>query len=178
MRTMIAVAAVAVCAAGLAAQDKKQYEIDGRFTAKFPNGPTAATKTAGGLTLNVLTADHDKGKGGLLVTYSDIPADKLKAPTPEQVLLSCRDALKKDFMLKFPEDEEKKDRKVEVVKDGKNAKLDIEGSRDMLSLKGFIVLSGDRLYQVYAYGPKEYVTGEEAKAFLASFKIDDAPPKK
>ena len=45
--------------------------------------------------------------------------------------------------------------------------------RDDWNLKGSIVLVGGRLYQVYVYGTKDFVTGKEADAFLMSFAITD-----
>src|SRR5215207_1120580 len=82
--------------AGLQAQDKK-YEKEGKFTAKFPNGPEQLTKSAGGLTVRAFVADYEKGKGGFLVTYSDLPAEGLKAPKPEQVLESGEKGLAENF---------------------------------------------------------------------------------
>src|SRR5262245_53845435 len=100
MRTMLAGLVLAVCAAGLTAQDKK-YEKEGKFTAKFPNGPAEQTKTAGGLTMHVFVADHEKGKGGYLVAYTDLPAEVLKAPKPEQVLESGEKGLVETFKAKI-----------------------------------------------------------------------------
>ena len=166
MRTMLAVAALAVCAAGLTAQDDKKYEKDGKFSVKFPNGPIQRTVSAGGLKLNIFLADFDKGKGGFLVTYADLPSEKLKAPTPDQVLDSGKKGLEDDFKLKNV--------KAEATEFGpqKYKARRISGDRDELHLRGTIVLVGTRLYQVYVFGAKDFVTGKEADEFLGSFKID------
>ncbi len=167
MRTILAGALVLMCAAGLSGQDKKEYEKAGKFTAKFPTGPEKQTKSAGGLTLNVFLAPHDKDKGGFMVVYSDLPVEKLKAPTPDQVLDSCKKALEDDFKLK--------DVKAEPVAFGakKLPARKISGTRDELNLRGTLVLSGARLYQVYVFGSKEFVGSKEADAFLESFAVTD-----
>ena len=167
MRTILAVAVLAVCAAGLTGQDDKKYEKDGKFTAKFPSGPTKQIKSAGGLTLHMFLAEQPKGKGGYLITYADIPAEKLKAPTPDQVLQACEQALKDDFTAK-------------VTKSGATAfgakkypARELTAERDMWNMRGTVVLVGTRLYQVYVFGEKDFVAGKEADAFLASFAITD-----
>lgn len=167
MRTILAVAVLAGCAAGLTAQDDKRYEKDGKFTAKFPTPATAKAVTAGGLTLQVVLADFEKGKGGFMVTYCDLPPEKLKAPTPEQVLASSEAGLKENF-------------KATVTKSGattfgpkKYPAREITAEREMWNLRGTVVLVGSRMYQVYVFGEKEFVTGKEADAFLASFAITD-----
>jgi hypothetical protein len=167
MRTILAVAVLALGAAGLSGQDDKRYEKEGKFTAKFPTTPRVQTKTAGGLTLHVVYADQEKDKGGFLVVYSDIPAEKLKAPTPDQVLESGKKALEEDFKLKNVKADP------DAFGPKKYPARNITGDREQLSLKGKIVLVGNRLYQVYAFGPKEFVTGKEADDFLASFAITD-----
>lgn len=167
MRTILAVAVLAIGAAGLTGQDDKKYEKDGKFTAKFPNGPTHQAKSAGGLTVNMYLADYEKGKGGFLVVYTDLPAEKLKAPTPDQVLSSSEQALKDDF-------------KAKITKSGatthgakKYPAREIVAEREEWNLRGTLVLVGTRLYQVYVYGPKDFVTGKDANDFLASFSVKD-----
>src|SRR5262249_13148545 len=101
MRKILAVVVLAVFATALPAQDKVDTAKDGKFNAKFPNGPTVLKKTAGGLTLNTYRADYDKGKGGYVVFYTDIPPEVLKAPQPGQVLETAENALKDDFKAKI-----------------------------------------------------------------------------
>jgi hypothetical protein len=165
MRTILTMTVLAVSAAALTGQDDKKFEKDGKFTAKFPTPPTPQVKMAQGLTLHVLLADHEKGKGGFLVTYADLPAEKLKAPTPDQVLDSGKKALEDDFKLKNV--------KAEPTKVGKHPGRTISGDRDDFNLRGTIVLAGNRLYQVYVFGPKDFVDGMVAKDFIASFTITD-----
>lgn len=167
MRTIFAVAVLALGATGLAAQDDKKYEKEGKFTAKFPTGPAQQTKTAGGLTLHVFTSDFEKGKGGFMVTYSDLPPEVLKAPKPEQVLESSEKGLVENFKAKIT--------KSGAIKFGAKQypAREIIAERDDFHLRGKIVLVGSRLYQVYVFGQKDFTMGKEAEAFLASFAITD-----
>jgi hypothetical protein len=167
MRTMLAVALLAVLAAGLAAQDKQKYEKDGKFTAKFPTEAKAVTKTAGGLTLHAVLAESTKGKSGYLVTYSDLPPETLKAPKPEQVLESSEKGLVENFRAKIT--------KSEAIKFGTKQypAREITAERTDFHLHGKIILVGNRLYQVYVFGSKEFTTNKEAEAFLMSFAITD-----
>jgi hypothetical protein len=167
MRTILAVAVLAVGAAGLSGQDDKKYEKDGKFTAKFPTAPRVVNKTAMGLTLTAVVSEQEKDKGGFMVIYADIPQDKLKAPTPDQVLDSGKKGLEEDFKLKNVKADP------DAFGPKKYPARNITGDRDQLNLKGKIVLVGNRLYQVYAFGPKDFVTSKEADAFLASFAITD-----
>jgi hypothetical protein len=167
MRTILAVAALALATAGLTAQDDKKYEKEGKFTAKFPNGPAQQTKTAGGLTMKIFLADYMKGKGGFMVTYSDLPPEVLKAPKPEQVLESSEKGLVENFKAKIT--------KSAPIKFG--AKMlparEIVAERDEFHLRGTIVLVGNRLYQVYVFGAKDFTMSKDADDFLASFAITD-----
>lgn len=167
MRTILAVAVLALCAAGLTAQDDKKYEKEGKFTAKFPNGPAQQTKSAGGLTLRIFLADFEKGKGGFMVTFSDLPAEVLKAPKPEQVLESSEKGLVENFKAKIT--------KSGAIKFGAKQlpAREIVAERDEFHLRGTIVLVGNRLYQVYVFGQKDFTTSKEADAFLMSFAITD-----
>ena len=167
MRTILAVALLAVGAAGLSGQDDKKYEKEGKFTAKFPTAPRVVTKSAMGLTLTVVVSEQEKDKGGYMVIYTDIPPEKVKAPTPDQVLDSGKKALEEDFKLKNVKADP------DAFGPKKYPARNITGDREQLSLKGKIVLVGNRLYQVYAFGPKEFVSGKETDEFLASFAITD-----
>jgi hypothetical protein len=167
MRTIFAVAVFALCAAGLTAQDDKKYEKEGKFTAKFPNGPAQTTKSAGGLTLRVFLADFDKGKGGFMVTYSDLPPEVLKAPKPEQVLESSEKGLVDNFKAKIT--------KSGAIKFGPKMypAREIVAEREEFHTRGMIVLVGSRLYQVYVFGAKDFTASKEADEFLKSFAITD-----
>jgi hypothetical protein len=166
MRTILAAVVVGAGAAGLAAQDKK-YERDGKFAAAFPAAPTVRTAAAGGLALTFVSTEVDMGKSAFVVVYNDIPPDKLKAPTPEQVLASSEQALKDDAKMKNV--------KATPTAFGpkKYPAREITAERDDRHIRGTVVLAGNRLYQVYVLGSKEFTTSKEADAFLASFAITD-----
>ena len=102
MRKILAVAMLAVFATSLTAQpDKVDTVKDGKFKAKFPNGPVAFKKSAGGLAVPGYRADFEKGKGGYVVFFTDLPPEVLKAPQPAKVLEIAENALKDDFKAKI-----------------------------------------------------------------------------
>jgi hypothetical protein len=172
MRKLIAVLALAAFAGALAAQPKAvDTAKEGKFTAKFPTGPRAETKTAGGLTLHIYAADHEKGKGGFTVIYGDLPPEVLKAPKPEQVLESAGKGLKEYFKADVKESKATTfGAKKYPARDIRAEKTDVTGQ---WNLRGKLVLAGNRLYQVYVYGPKDFLDSKAADDFLASFQITD-----
>ena len=167
VRTMVVLAALLACAVCLNADDAKKYEKDGKFTAKFPTAPDVKSAKAGGLTLNVIVSEAPGGKGGYMITYSDIPADKLKAPTPEQVLESSEKGLAENFKAKITKSS------ATQLGPKKLPAREITAERDEFNLRGTIVLSGDRLYQVYTFGTKDFTASKEATDFLASFAVTE-----
>lgn len=172
MRKLIAVLMVTLFAAALSAQPKAvDTAKQGKFTAKFPAGLREETKTAGGMTLHVYTAEFDKGKGGFMVTYSDLPPAVLKAPKPDQILESAEKGLKEFFKANV------KESKATTVGDKKYPARDIRAEKtDVVgkwNLRGKLVLAGNRLYQVYVYGPKDFLDGKDASDFLSSFQITE-----
>ena len=40
-----------------------------------------------------------------------------------------------------------------------------------MTVRVTLILAGDRLYQVFVHGPKEFATGKAADTFLESFEI-------
>jgi hypothetical protein len=170
MRTMLVGVVLVVGAAGLAAQEKK-YEKDGKFTAKFPSGPLEFPRTAGGLKMQIFYSAFENGKGGYMVAYGDLPPETLRAPKPEQVLESSEKGLVENFKAKVTKSSAttfgpKKYPAREIV-----AERSADGVE--FHLRGTVVLVGTRLYQVYVFGPKDFITSKEADAFLASFTITD-----
>jgi hypothetical protein len=172
MRMLFAVVAFAAGVGGLAAQEPKTQELktyeskEGKFSAKFPIPPAPPlAKSAGGLVLNIFNADVDKGKGGYLVTYSDLPADVLKAPTPAKVLESSEKVFAESFKAKVL--------KSSATEFGpkKYPARDLTAERGDWNMHTILVLVGTRMYQVSVYGTKDFVASKEADAFLASFAI-------
>jgi hypothetical protein len=173
MRKILAVVMLAVFAAALTAQpDKIDTAKDGKFTAKFPNGPAVFKKSAGGLALTTYRADYEKGKGGYVVFYTDIPPEVLKAPLPAKVLETAENALKDDFKATIKESSaiEFGPKKYPARKLTAE-KMDITGE---WNLRGMMILTpSGRLYQVYVYGPKDFLASKDADAFLSSFEITE-----
>ena len=172
MRKLLAVAALAVFSAALAAQPEKLDTVkDGKFKAAFPAAPASVKKSAGGLTLTIFSSADDKAKGGYTVIYGDLPPESLKAPKPEQVLESAEKGLKDYFKATVNEKESKATTfgaKKYPARQVVAEKMDLSGE---WNLRGTLVLVGNRLYQVYVYGPKDFLASKEADAFLASFEI-------
>jgi hypothetical protein len=181
MRTLFAVAVLALGTAGVAqdkkdekkdakAPDKKEETYvsrDGKFAAKFPGTPTTSTKAPGGLTLHLFYTDIEKDKSQFLVTYCDLPPEQLKAPTPAQILASSEKGLVDGFKAKVTESGEL------AFGPKKLPARKIVAEKGEVIFRGIIVLVGNRLYQVFAIGPKDFVTGKDSDAFLASFEIKD-----
>jgi len=166
MRTLFAVALFAAGAWTVVAAEGKTYDSkEGKFSAKFPTTPTVHSKTAGGLTLHLFVADFEKGKGGYLVSYSDLPPEVLKAPQPAQVLVSGEKGLVDNF-------------KAKVTKSGattfgpkKYPAREITAELQDWHMRATLVLVGNRLYQVCVFGPNEFVTGKDADDFMKSFAL-------
>lgn len=171
MRTLFAVALLALGAGALAAQDDKKddkkYESkDGKFAAKFPTAPTKVEKAPGGLALHMFFADFDKDKGRFMVTYCDLAPALLKAATPAQILTSSeKEGLVAIFKAKILKSE------ATTFGPKKYAAREITADIDERQMRGRIILVDNRLYQVFALGSKEFVASKDADAFLASFEL-------
>lgn len=167
MRTGIAVAVLALGAGALWGQPAGKFESkEGKFGAVFPQAPTPMTKTAAGQTLYLVHLAVEKDKSGYLITYSDLPAEVLKAPKPEQVLESSVN----EFVERFKAKEATKSTAT-TFGAKKYPARDFTTEGPALTARGRLVLVGNRLYQVCVYGPKEFVEGKDADAFLGSFEI-------
>lgn len=167
MRTLIAATMFLAGVAAVCGQPTGKFESkEGKFGAVFPQAPTASAKTAGGQTLYLVHLTADKDKSGFLVTYSDLPADAVKAPKPEQVLESSV----REFTERFRAKDATKS-KATTFGPKKYAAREFTTESPALTARGLLVLVGNRLYQVCVYGPKEFVEGKDADAFLASFEI-------
>jgi len=171
MRMIVAILIIAAGSAVLCAQPTTPAEVmkAGKFTVKFPGEAKAETRTAGGLTVHIAFADYDKGKGGFMVVYSDLPADKVKAATADQILDSGITGLKENFRAKVneatPAEQGAKKYPARLIKAEKDEQPD-------WAMQGKLVLVGNRLYQIFVYGSKDFVANStEAKEFLDSFDI-------
>ena len=122
---------------------------------------------AGGLTLHIFVTSSTTDKGGFMVTYSDLPPEVLKAPKPEKVLESGEKGLVDNFKATITKSEaalygpKKYPARIIVAEQSGNV------------IRGSIVLAGSRLYQVYAFGSKEFTSGKDADDFISSFTTID-----
>ena len=174
MRKILAAAAVAALAVGLSAQEPKKgtpeaMMKEGKFTAKFPGEAKTHTQSAAGITLHATLSENGKEKGAYTVIYTDLPGDKLKATTPAQVLESGVAGLRTNFSAEVTES------KAAEFGPKKYPAREVAAERKETGfhLRGKVVLAGNRLYQVYVIGPKDFVTTKEADGFLGSFAVTD-----
>ncbi|MCS6865080.1 MAG: hypothetical protein RMJ56_11930 [Gemmataceae bacterium] len=170
MRTIVVILLLGSCGV-LNAQPTTPAELmkAGKFTAKFPSEAKAETRTAGGLTVHMTFADYDQGKAGFMVVYSDLPTDKVKAATADQILDSGITGLKDNFRAKVteatPTEHGAKKYPARLIKAEKDEPRD-------WAMHGKLVLVGNRLYQVFVFGSKDFVASStEAKQFIDSFDI-------
>jgi hypothetical protein len=168
MRTTFTAVVLAAGLGGLTAAEPVLCESkEGKFSAKFPGKVTVDSKTAGGLTLNLFNSEVDKGKGGYLITYSDLPAELLKAPQPDQVLASSEKGVVETFKAKVTKSD-----KLEFGAKKYPGRM-ITAERGEWNMRAKLILVGNRLYQVCVYGTKEFVATPEADAFLGSFALKE-----
>jgi hypothetical protein len=170
MRTLLAVAALAVGVGGLVAQDDKKADAkafeskDGKFKATFPTEPKEIKQKASGLDLVITIAEKGKD-GGYAVIYSDMPAEVVKAAPAAKLLEGGEKGLVDNFKAKVTKSKET------TFGKQKYPAREILGEKDTLHLRVTIILADNRLYQVFVVGPKDMVTGKEADAFFESFEI-------
>jgi hypothetical protein len=164
MRFTFAAVAFVLFAAGVSAQDNKKYESkDGKYSVGFPGTPKTESKKTGEIVLSV--AAVEKGMGGFMVIYSDLPVEAVKAAKPKELLEGGQKGLVDNFKAK-----------VTLSKDfdfGKQ-KLparEILAEKDTIHLRIQIILADARLYQVFVVGPKDMVTDKDSDEFFKSFEI-------
>jgi hypothetical protein len=168
MRTVLAAAAFAALAAGVAAQDKgkaaDKYESkEGKYAVAFPAKPTTTTSKVGETTMNVATVE--KAGSGFVVIYSDLPAGATKLAKAKDILEGGEKGLVANLKAKVTSSKEKEFGKQ------KYPSREIVADAEMVTVRVTLVLAGDRLYQVFVHGPKEFASGKEADKFLESFEI-------
>jgi len=165
MRSSFSAAAFVLFAAGLAIgqEPEKFVSKEGKYSVGFPGKPMVESKKAGGIDLNI--AIVQKGMGGFAVIHSDLPADKVKAAKPKDLLDGGQKGLIDNFKAKISSAKD-----FEFGKQKYPAR-ELVGAKDATNLRFQIILADNRLYQVFVVGPKDMVTGQEADAFFKSFEI-------
>jgi len=139
---------------------------EGGYTAKFPGTPKEETRTqpgpAGEVKLYLAVYATSKGTA-FLTAYQE---HKAAATAEEQKAILdavVRGATPKDGKLVESKD-------VEFGPDKLPAKT-YHVERPKVSVRGVVVYRGGRVYQAIVSGPKDFVGGKEAAAFLESLTL-------
>lgn len=149
------------------AQESKSTKVeprDGKCEITFPSKPT---EKAGEKSVQIIMEALD-GKAALMLQFNE---------TPNKVTVEDAESVKKIFDLGQKALENKLEGKLVKSEDGK---FSGQPSRDIdMEVKGLgiyrvrFIVTDSRFYQVTAAGPKEYVSGDEVKKFMESFKLKD-----
>lgn len=141
---------------------------DARYAIRFPGKPKDTSQTVktdiGSLKVNVaLYANADAN--AWWVSYTDYPADAIKADVRSKLIDAARDALKgMDGKVVTEKDVEFGPTKLP----GREVVID-RGGKQQVRVR--FLIRERRLYQVAVIGPGEFVTGKDATAFLDSFEL-------
>ncbi len=162
MRALLVAVGLCVLSCGAAAQDAKYESKAGRYSVTFPGKPTVESLKAGNLELNL--AKVERGSGGLMVVYTDLPAEVSKE-TPKSVLDDSEKELLGGFKTKATrsKDIEFGPRKLPA--------REVTAVQGETHIQITLVLSDTRLYQLLVVGPKELVEGKDAATFFKSFDV-------
>jgi hypothetical protein len=157
------------------AQDKKEPPFqskDGKFTVTLPAKPTEQTTKVptdvGQLDMHMFIVDQKDR--AYLVTYIDYPKGSV-GDKADKVLDGVVDGNVKGTKGKLTSQDKitltvgKKDYP------GRAVTIAMPDNKNVYRGRAFLV--GDRLYQVVALGPDEFVKGDAVKGYLDSFKIDE-----
>jgi hypothetical protein len=164
MRSILTAVVFVLFAAGVPAQDNKKFESkEGKYSVGFPGKPAMTSNKVGDIVLNV--AAVEKGMGGFMVIYSDLPPDAVKVAKPKDLLEGGQKGLIDNFKAKVTSSKE-----FDFGKQKLPAR-EILAEKETIHLRIQIILAEARLYQVFIVGPKDMVTGKDADEFFKSFEI-------
>ncbi len=166
-KLLFVVAAACVAPVVLARPAAEVYTSKaGGYSATFPGAPKEETKTQRGPTgeVKVYLAYFAQANGAAYLTsHHDYPGK----PTAEQQK-TILDAVVKGATPKDGKLVESKDLEFGADKlPGRAYQVD----RPKLSVRGIVVYKEGRVYQAIVSGPKDFVGGKEATAFLDSFAV-------
>jgi hypothetical protein len=158
------------------AQDKKDVppfqSKDGKFTVALPDKPTEQTNkvptAVGQLEMHMFVIDQKDR--AYLVTYSDYPKDSV-VDKADKVLDGVVDGNAKALKGKLASQD-----KITITvgkKDypGREITVELPDKKGLYKARAFLV--GDRLYQVVALGPEDFVKGKGVDEYLKSFKVTE-----
>jgi hypothetical protein len=164
MRPLLAILILSLGAAGLAAQDERNHlSKEGKYRVTFPIKPTLSTTTSDNLQLHMAAAEQ--GGGAMVVIYSDLPGETVKAAKPGELLAGAEKGLVDNFKAKVTSSKDI------TFGTSKFPGREIMGEKDTVQMHIKLVLAGDRLYQFFVIGSKEYVKSKDAEKFFESFEI-------
>ena len=169
MRRLAALAVAAFLVAGaLDARAAEKYAPDGgQFEVTFPGNPKESTTDAKSKLgkLKVFTATYANADGNVfMVSYTDFPEGTARGDNRETVFDGARAGLKG------------KDGEVLESEPRGFGKAKIDGHeivvrKDKVRVRVWLMIRGDRLFQVGVIGTPDFVNGKEATAFLRSFDL-------
>jgi hypothetical protein len=169
MRHLLVVAAVAVLLpAALARPDAETYSPhDGGYTVKFPGKPQETTRKAkaDGREVELRLATYATSRGEVFVTAVSPAPGGIRPENRPDFLDRVVRGVAGGFEGRVTESKDTE------FGEGKFPGRSFTVEKGRTFLRGFVVLRDDRVYQVTVTGPKGFVDGKEAKAFLDSFKM-------
>jgi hypothetical protein len=169
MRRVLVVMTVVVCLpAALARPDGETYAPkDAGYSVKFPGKPMELTqkpKTPAG-DIEVKMAVYATSKGEAFVTaYNEVPGGKVPDDKVKEFLEGVVNGVKGDGKLLTINDTQFAEGKLPAKS------FLIEKSKQQY-VKGVVLVNDGRVHQVLVIGPRAFVDGKEAKAFMDSFKL-------
>jgi hypothetical protein len=138
---------------------------DGNCALEFPGKPT---ETVDDKKNTEVALEAMEGKAVYMLKFHDLPSKVAtdQADTVKKIFDSGQTGLLQKLKGKLAKSED--------GKFGKHPSRDIDVEVPMLGLyRVKLVLTGDRLYQVIAAGPAEFVKGDNVKKYMESFKLNE-----
>ena len=131
-----------------------------------PSGTEKTQKLAGGVTVHMFLIDlKDRA---YILSYNDYTPGKVD-PDPQKILASVVEGNAKGVKGKVVSDE-----KVTIGKKkhpGRDIRIEMPDKKNIYRAKVFLV--GNRLYQVVALGPDEFVKSKPVEEAMKSFAVDE-----
>jgi hypothetical protein len=161
----------------LAAEEKKDPPKDppftskgGKFSVNLPGKPSEKTRKikVGDRELDLHVVSVEQKDRAFVVTYLDYPKgtvgddkDKFLAGVVERNVGLLKGKVSAEEKITLGKDKHP----------GRDVKVDMPDKKQLYRARVFLV--GDRVYQIVALGPEEFVKGKEVDAYFDSFKVDE-----
>lgn len=167
-RVLVLMAVVVFLPAALARPDPETYAPkDAGYSVKFPGKPMELTqkpKTPAG-DIEVKMAVYGTSKGEAYATaYNEVPGGTVPDDKVQEFLTGVVNGVKGDGTVVNSNDTQFGEGKLP-------AKSFLIDKSKQQFVKGLVLLNDGRVYQVLVIGPKAFVNGKEAKAFMDSFTL-------